>query len=165
MEGEGGKKMSAVSDSTLCETQFSHPLLFCLVPLWRRCLCDGRKNRPALFRLVSAIMKKHHQLKNGGSLRHLSQHSADNNYWLLSRDKKKTVQGKRTEDDALFPDRVDLSIIATAKKLEWKGKFFSTINKVILLSGVFLPLPCDWRGVRVPVRSMQWVLVRPALVD
>lgn len=60
----------------------------------------AEKNRSALFRLVSAIMKKRHQLKNGGSLQRLSQHSADNNYWLLSGDKRKSVEGKRTRDGA-----------------------------------------------------------------
>lgn len=96
----GEKKKSTVSDFPLCETQFSLPLFFYLAPLWRPCLCGGRKNRSALFRLVSAIMKKRHQLKNGGSPRRLSQHSADNNYWLLSGDRRKSVEGKRTRDDA-----------------------------------------------------------------
>lgn len=71
-----------------------------LAPLWRPCLCGGRKNRSALFRLVSAIMKKRHQLKNGGSSQRLSQHSADNNYRLLSGDKRKSVEGERTRDGA-----------------------------------------------------------------
>lgn len=83
MEGEGGGwGGSTVSDSPLCETQFSHPLLLSgaimeTVFAWRQ---GKKKTRPALFRLVSAIMKKRHQAKKGGSSQRLSQHSADNNY-------------------------------------------------------------------------------------
>lgn len=154
---QSGKKKSTVSDSPLCETQFSLPLFFYLAPLWRPCLCGGRKNRSALFRLVSAIMKKRHQLKNGGSSRRLSQHSADNNYRLLSGDKRKSVEEERTRDGARSLARSPSPHYFTQIIFTPTSSWLQRIrNGFVLTLAVYASLEAGWTGTECNPDSSVW---------
>lgn len=65
-------------------------------------------------------MKKHHQLKNGGSLRRLSQHSADNNYWLLSRERKRQSKARGRRTTLAF--RIELTWASSPLQKNWNEK-------------------------------------------